>query len=151
MHSGGWGYSVFATQALRCAQPLCCHSLGDLGGITVLSGPAPMAHVGRVVVAPPPGFVVEWQVALESPDARTEVWGVYDAPYQKVIEQLWTLGGTSMEYQPGATQKYLLDLNRLLQIRVSCERGWGSERRVRRIFVSDPAARSIHDAQCDLG
>ena len=91
----------------------------------------------RTSVSPPEGYRVEWQVQLDSPDDATEAWGVYAPAYQRVIEQLWEVGAAGMDYQPGETQKYHLDLNRLVQTRMSCEPGWGTSRAIRRVLVPD--------------
>ena len=89
----------------------------------------------RIARAPPEGFVVEWQGFFNSPDGLTTVWGACGPRYQRLIEELWVLGATSMDYQPGATQTYILDLERLLQVRTGCSEGRTSERAIRRVFV----------------
>ena len=89
----------------------------------------------RTFELPSPGYHVEWQVMLDSDDDPTVKWGVYSPYYQRKLEEVFTSGRSGVDYQPGQTQEYRIDFIRMLQIRTSCSQGWGSERRVRRVFV----------------
>jgi len=54
-----------------CRAPLCRHSPSGLGGVMVLRGSGSTARVGRVVVPPPPGFVVARRRCGVSMEHRT--------------------------------------------------------------------------------
>ena len=101
-------------------------------------GPPP-GH--RVFQLPPPGYHVEWQVHLQDPEQTTETWATYAPHYQLIMEELFTGGAAGLDYQPGRTQTYRIHFDRLVQVRTSCPEGWGSERRIRRVFVPDDPPR----------
>ena len=95
----------------------------------------------RIFQLPPPGYHVEWQVLLQDDEETTETWGTYASHYQVIMEELFTGGAAGMDYQPGRSQTYRIHFDRLVQVRTSCPEGWGSERRIRRVFVPDDPPR----------
>ena len=104
----------------------------------------------RVFELPPPHYHVEWQVMLDSSDDTTVTWGAYSPYYQKELEAVFRSGRSGITYQPGQTQEYCIDFIRMLQIRTSCSEGWGSERRVRRVFVPDDMPEEAGDSNTTM-
>ena len=91
----------------------------------------------RILVGPPAGWHVEWQVKLDEAQGTTVHWGSYGPDYQTAIEDAWVKGLAGIDYQPGATQTYRLDFGAMTQTRTSCAEGWGTSRVIRRIFAED--------------
>ena len=86
---------------------------------------------------------MQWEVELDAPDDVTDAWGVYASEWQQMMEELWVQGAAAMDYQPGSRHTYKIDFNQMLQVRTSCNEGWGASRRIRRVFVRSDAARQI--------
>ena len=85
----------------------------------------------------PPGYKFEWQVLLDPCEDGTPCWGVYDELYQRCLTITYYRHGPGAKilYQPGRSQKYEIDLDRMTQTRISCWPGWGSRRDIRCVIV----------------
>jgi len=99
------------------------------------AAPAFAALTQRVLVPPPEGYQVEWQVREVGPWDLT-VWASYDSNYQKAIEACWLAGSPTFAFDPVPGATCLLDLNRWLQTRIDPHQPQGGSCRcIRRVFV----------------
>ena len=89
----------------------------------------------RILVPPPEGMHVEWQVWLETTDDMAVKWCTYAPDLQEVIERDWARGAPHINFMLcESSQTYRLDLNKM---ELTCTSAVGVIRKVRRIFVPD--------------
>ena len=90
----------------------------------------------RVLVPPPAGYEVEWQVHMDVACWKdSNVWIAYSAQDQLAIEKAWMRGKANAFVRPQGDEMWKLDLNSLLVSPIDCPWAPGKTHPIRRVFV----------------
>jgi hypothetical protein len=91
--------------------------------------------------APPAGYRAVWQVKGDDPWGWPTQWIDYNEEYNKVIELAFQNEIFSLNYQPGRTQLFQINLDHMNQVNITS----GKDRPIRRILVHIASEVDVED------